>query len=98
MHDNVRPPCPCETGQRQTHCPRLGGPVPFRYCLKPAQPQACFKILDCWWQIFDVVTYLREHLEPPELEALMQHRRSPPDRLQSILAAVQGLPKKGSAV
>ena len=67
-----RPPA----GSRR--CPRLGGPVDFRYCLRAAgQGRACFKILDCWWEIFDVTEYIRRTMGEDELAALAARRPQP---------------------
>ena len=59
----------------EMRCPRLGGPVYFGYCRqakKGAKP--CFKILDCWWQRFDVASHLAACLTREEFEALGRHR------------------------
>ncbi len=59
----------------EMRCPRLGGPVHFGYCRqakKGAKP--CFKILDCWWQRFDVASHLAACLTREEFEALGRHR------------------------
>ena len=59
----------------EMRCPRLGGPVHFGYCRqakKGAKP--CFKILDCWWQRFDVAGHLAACLTREEFEALGRHR------------------------
>ena len=72
----------------EMRCPRLGGTVPFRYCMAPAQPAPCFKILDCWWETFDVSAYLRSQLPGDVLEGLSQGR-SRPNRLNTILELVE---------
>ncbi|MFW6080333.1 MAG: hypothetical protein ACOC7W_00355 [Desulfosalsimonas sp.] len=47
----------------EIRCPRLGSIIPFRYCLISGErDMPCFKILDCWWEIFDVEAYLRKNL------------------------------------
>jgi hypothetical protein len=66
----------------------LGGTVPFSYCLAPGEPKPCFKILDCWWEIFDVSSYLRSHLPEDVVEGLMEGRKRP-DRLNTILELVE---------
>jgi hypothetical protein len=66
----------------------LGGTVPFGYCLEPGEPTPCFKILDCWWEIFDVTTYLRSRLPKDVFEKLLEER-DPPNRLNSILELVE---------
>ena len=65
-------------------CPRLGGPVSFHYCRTCERDhQACWKIVDCWWEIFDVVQYLRDTLPAVQLERLLHPK--PPSKLAGIL-------------
>jgi hypothetical protein len=61
--------------QLMRRCPRLGGPVSFHYCrtCEPGQ-QLCWKIIDCWWETFDVVRYLQERLTPEQLKRLQNSR------------------------
>ncbi len=67
----------------EMRCPRLGGPVTFGYCRRGgANARPCFKILDCWWQRFDVVGHLKSHLNREEFEALGQR---PPEKITSLL-------------
>ena len=73
-----------------TRCPRLGGTVPFRYCLAPGEPTPCFKVLDCWWEIFDVAAYLRSHLPGNVVDGLIEGRERP-NRLNAILELVEKL-------
>ena len=58
-------------------CPRLGGPVDFKYCLASESLQPCFKVVDCWWETFDIVRYLQDHLPPEQFERLMNARPKP---------------------
>lgn len=68
----------------EIRCPRLGGPVPFTYCEKTGRNgQPCYKVLDCWWQHFDVTAYLRKRLTAEEFEAFLHHRPAP--KLSGIL-------------
>lgn len=69
-------------------CPRLGGSVPFAYCLAPGEPTPCYKILDCWWEVFDVTSYLKTHLPEETLNLLLQDRNRP-NRLNTILEIVE---------
>jgi hypothetical protein len=48
--------------------------VPFRYCLAPESPDPCFKVIDCWWETFDVVRFLQDHLPPAAFEQLLAAR------------------------
>lgn len=76
-----------------TYCGRLGHFVPFRYCVTPAQDAPCFKILDCWWQIFDVKEYLSANLDESVFKSLVKERK-PPDRIHTILHVLDDLKKQ----
>jgi len=69
-------------------CPRLGGPVPFSYCMKGSEEKfPCGKIIDCWWEIFDVETYLRENLAEEDFRALLDQKPKP--KITSILELIE---------
>ena len=72
----------------EIRCPRLGGTVPFRYCMAPGEPAVCFKILDCWWEVFDVASYVKEHLPDEDLCRLLESRDRP-NRMNTILELVE---------
>ncbi len=57
----------------------LGHGIEFSYCRAPGSETPCRKIFDCWWEEFDVVTFIRRHygdegvrriLEPPKQKVL----------------------------
>jgi len=79
----------------EIRCPRLGGTVPFRYCMAPAEPTVCFKILDCWWEVFDVASYLKAHLPEEDFCRLLEERNRP-NRMESILELVEKFKSKES--
>ncbi|MFZ0242331.1 MAG: hypothetical protein WAL90_11860 [Desulfobacterales bacterium] len=57
--------------QLARRCPRLGGPVAFLYCTScEEEGRPCGKIIDCWWEVFDVRRYLEDTLEPAAFERL----------------------------
>jgi len=63
---------------KEIRCPRLGGPVAFRYCERSGpEGKPCFKIADCWWQHFDVIGYLRKRLTTEELRQVLVQRPRP---------------------
>ncbi len=70
--------------QLTRRCPRLGGPVSFRYCRSCDRDQrACFKIIDCWWETFDVVRYLADMLPGEEMQRLLHPE--PPAKIAGII-------------
>jgi len=69
-------------------CPRLGGPVSFEYCrYHAAEREPCWKILDCWWESFDVVGLLTRELGKEAVDRLANTR--PPPKTQSLMALIQ---------
>jgi len=62
----------------ERRCPRLGGQVPFGYCRRGGEGgEPCFRIVDCWWETFDVVRYLKDNLPADQFQALMDARPRP---------------------
>lgn len=80
----------------QRRCPRIGGPVNFTYCTTCGEAGGyCFKVLDCWWEIFDVEAHLREKLSETELAELTAKRPKPKvASLVEMIAAAQENCKK----
>ncbi len=76
-------------------CPRLGSSVPFPYCLKCGDTSGvCFKVIDCWWEVFDVVAYLKDTLSPEEFKRLEAMRESGPrSKVASLVGVVEKVSK-----
>jgi hypothetical protein len=73
---------------RKRRCPRIGGPVDFAYCRTCGEGGGyCFKVLDCWWEIFDVRAHLRETLSEAQIAALMAKRPKP--KVTSLVEMIQ---------
>ena len=77
----------------ERRCPRLGGPVPFSYCKKgDGHQQPCFKIVDCWWETFDVVRYLKDNLPEDQFDRLMEARPKP--KIASLVELIEQAKKR----
>lgn len=77
----------------ERRCPRLGSAVNFAYCLDAGDDTLpCFKICDCWWEVFDVVDYLKRTLSEQDFEKLMQNRPKP--KLTSLLQLIEQAQKR----
>ena len=64
--------------QMECRCPRLGSIVRFGYCLNAGENALpCFKTCDCWWEVFDVVAYLKCRLSEEDFETLTGSRPKP---------------------
>ena len=56
----------------------LGHEVPFRYCRTQEGERLCGRILDCWWQAFDVCGFLKGNLTTEEIAKLANPAPRPP--------------------
>ena len=82
-----------EVDTLEKRCPRLGGPVPFKYCLDPGDNIGpCFKIMDCWWEDFDIKAYLEMNLSPEALEKLTASK--PPAKVASLVDLIEQAQKR----
>lgn len=74
-------------------CPRLGHDIAFEYCLMSGEDDfICWKALDCWWEIFDVETYLKASLHEREYSRLAE--KKPKNKVASILEVVEAAKKR----
>jgi len=73
--------------QLERRCPRLGSPVHFGYCRQGIGPEPCFKVLDCWWETFDVADYFRQRMSP-EAFALLANP-APPNKVAGLVEIIQ---------
>jgi hypothetical protein len=71
----------------ERRCPRLGGSViSVSYCMISGNDNLpCFKMLDCWWETFDVESYLREHLTGSLFQEFIESAQAPQNKITSIL-------------
>jgi len=79
-------PDPAEHDQRMRYCPKLGHEVTYGYCRMPGAQQPCTRVLDCWWEIFDVASFVRESYGPETLKALSV---PPPPKATTLLDLVR---------
>ena len=76
-------------------CPRLGNAVPFHYCeICGDEQKPCFKILDCWWEHFDVVQYLKDNLTEDQFNQLIQQRPKP--KVTSLIELIEQARERNS--
>lgn len=76
----------------ERRCPRMGGSIQFSYCRSNGgddgeTQKVCFKILDCWWEYFDVVSYLKSRLTPEEFRNLEMIKPRP--KISTIIDLIQ---------
>lgn len=71
---------------RKMHCRLLGHEIAFAYCRQTAGAQPCRKILDCWFETFDVDAFAREHFTAEQIAAILT---SPKPKMASIIELIQ---------
>lgn len=71
---------------RQRRCPKLGHQVPFSYCRQPAANLPCGRILDCWWETFDVQAFLRAHYSDEDIREILTPRK---DKRVSLVELIE---------
>ena len=71
----------------ERRCPRLGSPVTFQYCKECGDDKKlCWKVIDCWYEYFDIMTYLKENLPENELKMLIESKPKP--KISSIIELI----------
>lgn len=84
---------PPDPDRLERRCPRLGGAIDFAYCRSQGEGTLpCFKIFDCWWEIFDVVGFFRSRLSEADFQAIARARPRP--KITSILELVEQAKKR----
>ena len=79
----------------EIRCPRLGSPITFQYCLISGEDDSiCWKILDCWWERFDVESYLKSNMSEAECTYLMARAEKPKNKVSSIVEIAEKAKKR----
>lgn len=80
-------PPPDALKKAHIRCPRLGGPISFSYCRESGEDgRPCWKIITCWWEIFDVVSFLRHSMDSESFAALSHARPKP--KVESLVELI----------
>jgi len=82
MSQNITPP----GDEFNVRCPRLGHQLAFSYCRSENRGLPCFKILDCWFEHFNVEGYLEAELDKKDWDSLVN--RSGPKKIQSLVELI----------
>jgi hypothetical protein len=71
-------------------CRRLGEEVTFGYCRQEAGGKPCRLILDCWWEQFDVRSFLQAHLSEEDMAQVERAAAAPPpSKMLSLVDLIQ---------
>ncbi len=68
-------------------CPRLGHQIYFSYCRIENNGRPCFKILDCWYQHFQVEAFLKNELSEKEWIKVFEKQTKP--KMLSLLEMIE---------
>ena len=72
----------------ERRCPRLGGQIAFKYCRTCGDDLiVCSKIIDCWWEKFDVMNYCQKLLPEESFHLLIQNR--PKAKITSLIEIIE---------
>ena len=71
-------------------CRRLGEEVTFGYCRQETGGKPCRLILDCWWERFDVRSFLQAHLTEEHMGQVERAGAAPPpSKVLSLVEMIQ---------
>jgi len=71
---------------REGYCRILGHYLCFSYCRSCQEGLPCFKILDCWFEKFDVRQFVEDNFTAAEIEQFLQ---PPKPKTQTLLTLIQ---------
>ena len=73
------------------YCRILGHRLSFSYCRSCQEGAPCFKILDCWFDKFDVRKFIEENYSAEEIERFLQ---PPKPKVQTLMTLIQQAQKR----
>jgi len=73
-------------------CPRLGHQISFSYCRSENLGLPCFKVLDCWFEHFQVEDCLKRTLTAEEWEKAFV--KPPKPKVSSLLELIEQAKKR----
>ncbi len=79
----------------ECRCKRLGHMVSFRYCRTQEAESICPQILNCWWERFDVASFLKANLTDVDY-AKLATPNPPKPKIQSIMELIETAKKRVS--
>ena len=79
--------------ERTLYCRMLGHHLAFAYCRTGTGPKPCARILDCWFETFDIESFLREHFTDQEIAAFTA---PPKPKVQTLLELIEQAKKRGN--
>ncbi|MFP4415651.1 MAG: hypothetical protein ACOC4C_04835 [Fibrobacterota bacterium] len=71
------------------YCPSLGHEIAFSYCRKPGSEIPCRRIFDCWWERFDITTFMKQNYSEEVLEKITRPQQPKSVSLAQIIKEAQ---------
>ena len=71
---------------REGYCRILGHHLRFSYCRSCQEGLPCFKILDCWFEKFDVRRFVEDNFSAEEIEHFLQ---APKPKIQTLMTLIR---------
>lgn len=73
----------------------LGHVIGLGYCRAPGVDLPCGRILDCWWEHFDVEAFVQAHYSPEQIQQALAPRRPKVLTLMELIAKAQAAQREG---
>jgi hypothetical protein len=72
----------------------LGHEVAFSYCRLPGREIPCGKVFDCWWETFDISSFIAQNYSEAIQKAIMA---PPKPKMLSLIEIIEQASKRNSA-
>jgi len=69
----------------------LGHEVAFIYCRAPGNEIPCRKVYDCWWEFFDVASFMKKHYDEATINKITA---PPPPKTATLLDLIEQAKKR----
>ena len=77
---------------RSRRCPMLGHDIRFSYCRQPGRDLPCGRIGDCWWETFDVESFVRANYTDEQVRQILSATKP---KVLSLIELIQQAQKAG---
>ena len=78
--------CIEKNDKRIIRCRMLGHEVPFEYCRQGSGELPCRNIFNCWFELFPVEEFLRQHYSDEQIEEML---RPGQPKMASLIELIQ---------
>ena len=77
--------------KKNGYCRMLGHTLGFRYCRTMNEGLPCHNILNCWFERFDIKSFMSAHYSEEELQAVFQ---PPKMKIAAMVEVINKVKKK----